>query len=165
MTISLDYLLSVLHCDKENGIFTWKIPARRRKIGDVAGTVRRDGYVQIQIKYRLYLVHQLMIFVQYGEYPKYEIDHINRIRSDNRLTNLRVVTRKENSENKSLLSNNKSGYRGVCWDSDKQKWLVQVKHNGVNYYVGRYIDIEDANIAAVNFRNQIFTHNVENTDE
>jgi len=161
MTLTIDRLNSILACDPMLGVFYWKVPAKRRKIDDVAGTLRKDGYIQIQIDYELHLVHRLMIFVQCGEYPEHEVDHINRNRSDNRLVNLRCADRKQNSENKSMLSNNTSGYRGVCWDPVREKWKVQIKHNKVNKFVGRYDSIEDANVAAINARNLIFTHNVE----
>lgn len=71
---------------------------------------------------------------------------------------LRLVTQKENQENRAgQRSDNTSGYRGVCWKANR--WTVEVYHQGKTVYVGRFVDIEDANAAAIAARNRIFTHN------
>lgn len=151
-------LLDVLECDPINGKLFWKIPARRRKVGDEAGALRPDGYVQIQINYELHLAHRLMFLATTGVYPTLEIDHINRNRSDNRMVNLRITTRKENGENLSIAKNNSSGFRGVSWDSVRNKWRVQVKHLQKNIFIGRYDSIVDAVNASMEARKFIFTH-------
>lgn len=159
--LTQEQLLDVLHCDPVEGKFYWKIPARRRKVGEVAGAMRPDGYVQIQINYELHLVHRLMFLATTGVYPMFEVDHVNRLRSDNRISNLRITTRKENGENLSISKNNTSGYRGVGWDSSRSKWRVQVKHNQKNIFIGRYDNIEDAVIASTEARKSMFTHSQE----
>ena len=74
----------------------------------------------------------------------FETDHINRDKLDNRRVNLRAVSRQENNINRKTPRNNKSGYKGVCWDSKKRKWLSFVKRNGCNIFFKRFSDKEEA---------------------
>lgn len=72
------------------------------------------------------------------------IDHINRNGLDNRKANLRMATNSQNNANKSLQSNNTSGYKGVCWDKSRKKWIVQIKLNGKRVFYKRYEDLNEA---------------------
>src|SRR3990167_8236813 len=76
-----------------------------------------------------------------------EVDHINRNTLDNRRSNLRLVSHRENSLNRSLFSNNKSGFRGVCRRGQRGSWLAQIKANGVKIHLGSYKTKIDAAIA------------------
>ena len=62
----------------------------------------------------------------YGKFPEDQIDHINGIKNDNRIINLRAVSGKENSRNFSLRKDNVSGHIGVGWDSENNRWRVQI---------------------------------------
>lgn len=70
------------------------------------------------------------------------IDHINRNTLDNRKSNLRLATNKENSFNKSIRSDNKSGYSGV--DLRNNKWRAKIKYNGITIHLGYFIDKDEA---------------------
>jgi len=72
----------------------------------------------------------------------YEVDHINRNTLDNRKDNLRIVTRKENADNRGMFKNNTSGATGVCFQ--KGKYQASYRHNGKLIYIGRYATIEEA---------------------
>lgn len=70
-----------------------------------------------------------------------QVDHANHHRTDNRRCNLRLVTKAQNMQNRRGLDrNNTSGYRGVAWDAERQKWMAKVKHNGTSYFLGRFDD-------------------------
>ncbi len=98
--LTAEYLRSILHYDQETGIFTWKVrTARRVKAGDVAGCSDGDGYRLIKVQSRLYKAHRLAWLYIHGSWPKDQIDHINRIRTDNRIANLREVSNKQNLQN------------------------------------------------------------------
>ena len=71
-------------------------------------------------------------------------DHINGDRLDNRRANLRIVSVKQNSQNKGARKLSKSGVNGVVWDKRSGKWYVQIKVDGKNKYLGRFSDIKDA---------------------
>ena len=122
--------------DPETGVFKWKIARQRIKVGDVAGTLRSDGYIQIKLFNKLYLAHRLAWLYVNGEFPEDSMDHINGIKNDNRVANLRAVTHTENMRNRSLQSSNTSGHTGVYWYKEKKekKWRVRVKNIDYGYF-------------------------------
>jgi hypothetical protein len=71
-------------------------------------------------------------------------DHINRNKLDNRKCNLRTVNKSLNSINRDKPINNKSGYRGVYWDTWSKKWRAELKVNAKKVTLGRYSNLEDA---------------------
>lgn len=75
------------------------------------------------------------------------VDHIGHNKFDNRKKNLRIVTKSQNNMNKYVTSNSKSGFRGVYWDNDRNRWTASIKYNGKQKRIGRYLNIEDAIIA------------------
>lgn len=120
------------------GIFTRRRSVGGVKEGAVTGYVRRDGYVEIGVDYKLYLAHRLAVLYMTGSFPKYVVDHINRNPSDNRWANLRECTYSENSANTRLKSDNTSGFRGVTWHKQSGKWLARIYKNGVQKSLGLY---------------------------
>lgn len=98
----------------DTGLFHWILASSdKTKIGDLAGCMRPDGYIKIKIFGKSYLAHRLAWFFVHGEWPDEEIDHINRIRSDNRLVNLRSVLKRQQQQNMKLTIKNTSGFVGV----------------------------------------------------
>lgn len=73
-----------------------------------------------------------------------QIDHIDRIRNNNRKYNLRVATNQQNQFNKGISSNNSSGIKGVCWDSSRNKWYAYIIYNNKQISIGRFISLSEA---------------------
>ena len=97
-----DYLKHILNYEKETGKFYWKIAKSSKTIiGKEAGTLHPNGYIYIRIDGFGFRAHRLAWFYVNKKWPTLEIDHINRIKTDNRIDNLRDVTSKENQNNKS----------------------------------------------------------------
>lgn len=143
--LTIEYLRSVLHYDQETGIFTWKVRTSNNvKVGDAAGCQNGEGYLLIRVCSRRYLAHRLAWLYMHGSWPKDQIDHINRIRTDNRIANLRDVTRKQNNQNRSTQSNNTSGHIGIYWHKRDSKWVASIMHNQKLIHLGYFTDIEDA---------------------
>ena len=143
--LTAEKLRELLHYDPATGIFTWKVStARRVKVGDIAGYSNGNGYLQISVQSRLYLAHRLAWLYMYGTWPTDQLDHINRNRSDNQISNLREVTNKQNGQNQSKPSNNTSGYTGVSWYKRTYKWVAQIMHNQKRIHLGYFTDREDA---------------------
>ena len=143
--LTAEYLRSVLHYSPETGIFTWKVSTSRRvKTGDIAGSPEGHGYLQIRLQRRPHKAHRLAWLHVYGEWPKDQLDHINRNRSDNRISNLREVSNKQNGQNASKPSNNTSGHPGVCWHKRDSKWVAKITHSYKRIHLGYFKTMEEA---------------------
>jgi len=143
--LTAEYLRSILHYDQETGIFTWKVsPSTKVKVGDVAGSPDGHGYLQIGIQSRPHKAHRLAWLYVYGSWPKDQIDHINRKRSDNRIYNLREVTNKQNGQNAGKYSHNTSGHPGVSWHKRDSRWVAQIMHNQKQIHLGYFASLEEA---------------------
>jgi hypothetical protein len=143
--ITQERLKQVLHYAPDTGVFTWKVGKRGCSAGSVAGHVcKRDKYRLIGVDTKLYFAHRLVWLYMYGSFPKNQIDHINRNRSDNRLSNLRDATNAQNSQNASLRKDSTSKVRGVHWYKRRSKWQVYINVNGRRSFIGYFSDKSDA---------------------
>jgi hypothetical protein len=128
--LNQETLKKYLTYDPETGLFRWKIARRRIKAGEVAGCLRPDGYVNIMVLSKKYLAHRLAWLYVHGKFAEDFMDHINGIKNDNRIINLRSVTRSENQKNMSLRKNSISGVIGVAWNKRDQVWQVNIQRIG-----------------------------------
>ena len=125
--------------------------SQNTNVGDVAGTLSKDGYVRVFIKGKSYLAHQLIYIMVYGFRPD-EIDHINGVKNDNRPENLRSVTRSQNRLNTS--SRSKLGVKNVSVNSRGYGYQVSMTIDGVHKYIGLCKDLELAELVAFEARNK-----------
>lgn len=137
--LTQEYLKTILVFNSVTGDFVRLESAGGAKAGDIAGC-RANGYVQIGVKSKLYLAHRLAFLYMTGEWPKADVDHINHIKDDNRWQNIRECTRSQNKANCGIPKTNTSGFKGVCWDDARNRWMVQIKFKGKKIYLGRYED-------------------------
>lgn len=152
-------VMQLLHYDSLTGQLHWIVNRRGGvKRGDLAGCLDPYGYVQIYINRKAYKAHRLAWLLQYGEHPIDKIDHINGVKNDNRLCNLRNASHKQNLENVKLSIASTSGFRGVSFVRSKNKWKAQITHNYRNYNLGLYNSAEQAALAAKQARDCLFTH-------
>lgn len=157
--ITQQQLKEHLSYDPETGIFLRVKNAGRFKAGNVLGTRHSTGYIVIRIENKLYKAHRLAWLYVHGEFPDLRIDHINRNGCDNRLENLRLVTQKQNSENRSLGKNNTSGHPGVDWFPKLRKWRARITVNYKGLHIGYFTNIEDAVEAYKDYAARFHTHN------
>ena len=158
--LTAERLRELLHYEPSTGVFTWKITRNSRlKPGDVAGSVRPNGYINLGVAGKLYLAHRLAWLYVYGVWPERMIDHINRNKSDNRIANLRDVTRAQNCQNTLKLSTNTSGFKGVGFDKAKGKWEAKIWYEGRKKWIGYFPDAQLAAKAYAQAAAQLHTHN------
>jgi hypothetical protein len=140
--LTQECLKEYLHYDSETGIFTWiKRPyhANRIKIGEHAGSNHIMGYRATRLFNTRYLLHRLAWLYEYGKFPDDDIDHINGIKNDNRICNLRESTDYGNMQNMIRpTKRNKLGLLGVSYDKTKKKYVAQIHHNGKYTHIGRF---------------------------
>lgn len=150
MKISQSKLKEILHYDEKSGLFRWLEKVSWNTFsGAIAGHVDDEGYVRITLLGVKYRAHRLAWLYVNGEWPPCKIDHKNRIRSDNRINNLRLATDMENSQNQGAphKNNKTSGHLGVSWDKRECKWRAQIRINGKQTSVGYFETEELANAA------------------
>lgn len=144
----------VFDYDHETGNLVRKITAANCPAGSVAGSVNSKGHVNVGVDGKIYAAHRIVFLWHHGWVPP-EIDHINRIKTDNRIENLRPATSSQNKGNIPLLRNNRSGYRGVSLNSRSGKWHAQIKIHGKQTYLGRTDTPQEAailyNAAAIRY--------------
>jgi hypothetical protein len=154
-------LCELLDVDTEKGIFVWKhTMGGKAKKGQEAGALTANGYVAIRVDQQDYLAHRLMWLYVYGAFPIINIDHIDRNKTNNSATNLRLASPKQNAENMSLKSTNSSGHRGVY----HRKYLktnpfsVNIMHNRKTIHIGYFATVEEAVEARKKAEDKYFTH-------
>jgi hypothetical protein len=130
--------------DNETGIFTAKVKTKKHDENDIAGWYETKGYLNITIDGKSYKAHRLAWLYVYGCMPSHQIDHINHVRDDNRLCNLREATHTENMQN-STGKRLKNGFpKGAWWDKRKQKWKTTCQVDGIVHQLGFYESQEEA---------------------
>ena len=134
--------------NSDTGILTWRersdVPKNwnTRYAGTEAGSEHVYGYRNVCINYISYPVHRIVWLYVHGSWPN-EIDHINRVRNDNRLINLRSVTRSENNKNHSMQNNNTTGITGVTRRSNGI-YEARISINGKRKHLGQSRSLEKA---------------------
>lgn len=155
--VSPKELANLFEVDFDAGILYWKERSiesfktkrsatiwNKRFSGKPALTAKhKDGYKYGLIHKKSYLAHRVIYAIKHGEWPQY-IDHINGKRSDNRIENLRSVTKIENSCNTKIPSTNTSGHIGVSWNARDKIWSAYITLNKKRKSLGNFKNIEDA---------------------
>lgn len=113
--------------------------------GKQAGCLRPDGYTTIAWQGGHVLAHRAIWIIENGAIPTGSyIDHINQVKSDNRISNLRLCSISQNNCNAKLRRDSTSRVKGVCWDTQQNKWKARVTYKGQQYHAGFYSDLKDA---------------------
>jgi hypothetical protein len=100
-----------------------------RKIGDVAGSLNKQGYWRLNLNGKSYLAHRVIWQLSNGEIPEgFVVDHIDKNPSNNRLENLRMVPIAVNSRNSSLYSTNTTGVNGVIYSEQPERSPRYIAH-------------------------------------
>lgn len=156
-TLTAARLRELLHYDPETGVFTrltrsaWNVVR-----GSNAGTVTRQGYIQISVDGRSYLAHRLAILFVRGEFPECEVDHIDGVKSNNALLNIRCVDLFVNHQNiRSAHKDNKTGFLGVSFRKDVGKFSANIYSNSRNVPLGWFETPQEAHAAYVEAKRRL----------
>jgi len=152
---------------RDGNLYYKKTNTNRIKVGSKAGNVhlqtnkqKDKQYVQVGFNYTMYRIHRLIwAWHGYSLEPNQQIDHIDGNSLNNCIENLRVVSTKQNSENrKSANKNSKSGVKGVFWHKGTKKWKAYICHNGKDIHLGYYVNKDDAIAARIEGEKEYYTH-------
>lgn len=120
----------------------------------------REGYATCGIKPRTFKAHRVTWALHYGKWPDGQIDHINGVRNDNRISNLRDCTQLENCTNRKLSTLNKTGFFGIYFYPPTGKWQAEIKRSGKRTHLGYFNTKEDAILARKEAQEKLgFHHN------
>lgn len=146
--ITQEELKEVMNYDPHTGIFIREKKAVNvPNVKNIVGTRKKASgktYLLTKVKGIQYYLHRLAWLYVFGNFPDRDIDHINGNSSDNRIINLREVTKLENSKNRRLASNNKSGVSGVSWNKKTRKWHTSIRVDNKRCFLGCFDSIFDA---------------------
>jgi len=136
------YLMQSLQEKKAGSIWSDPSPNKEYKSAQIGIKFNKKPYV--------FKAHRLAWLYMTGKWPEKDIDHINHNPTDNRWENLRPINDKENSKNKKLQPNNKSGFNGVHFqeynrnDKTYRYWIAQIGLNNEIIYLGSFKNKEGA---------------------
>ena len=140
--LTQERLQELLHYDAETGVFTWRVDRYCVKAGSVAGSIhKRTGYCAIRVDFVSYRAHRLAWLYVYGCWPSKQIDHKNRARHDNGLSNLRDVTGLVNQQNRTLAL-------GVTQRSPGS-FEARIRKQGKPLHLGNFPTLDAASAAYV----------------
>lgn len=161
--ISIEFLKKVIDYNPITGEAIWKIrddsvmgdPNMTQSwndkfAGKQVGSLMSNGYVVVSFKHNTetngklckILLHRIAWAMHNGEWPNVMLDHDNGIKSDNRISNLKLSNNSKNGKNS--IPRSGSGYKNICWDKNRNKWLVTLKTNGKISNIGRYETLNKA---------------------
>lgn len=157
-TFDPEILRKLINYDPETGIMVWKHRVAGNGITDRSANhfnaifagrealyhVDRQGYKIGSVLGIHTVAHRVAWAIYHGRWPTGEIDHINHVKSDNRIENLREVCSFGNAQNRSQNRNNKSGFTGVCWNKAASRWRATIRADGKIKFLGEFLNKEDA---------------------
>lgn len=153
--IDIDALCQLLDYDATTGVMSWKVRPRemfdnegpwvswnKRMAGKPAYLTKRGNYYRLKILRSTYAAHRVAWAIQHKRWPVGNIDHINGDGFDNRASNLRDVSHRENCRNLAMKRENKSGFMGVVRRGPS--WRPYIWVDGKQKYLGSYKDFDEA---------------------
>ena len=129
------------YCGKTGMLYAKKRQSNNAVLGKASGWQQPNGYWRMSIKGKSYQAHRLVWLYHNGKMPLNDIDHINGVKNDNRIENLRDISHKLNTQNRNRAArNNKLGIMGVTLKSGK--YVASIWVNGKSKRLGAFDDLE-----------------------
>ena len=129
---------------------------KKYPLGEKVGHLNTEGYIVVWVGNKRVRAHRIIYELHFGAIPtNFEIDHIDRNRSNNSIDNLRVVDRSANSFNRSKRSDNTTGFTGVTYDKKNKKFVAQIQLKGSTQRIGQYDTAEEASCSYERYKESI----------
>ena len=143
-TLTAEWLRENMIYEPESGVFLWKVRGPGRMMGKALGTKNWDGYLAMKIMGELYYAHRVAWLYTHGVWPESAIDHKDRNRSNNAISNLRLATHSQNSARK-RTKRHVAPARGVM--PQGPGFVSRIYMNGKRHYLGYFKTVEEASAA------------------
>lgn len=155
--ITHDRLKHLLTYNCVTGVFTNRVQRNSRSLaGSRCGHVTPAGYIEIRIDGCAYLAHRLAWLYVHGTFPTNQIDHLNGVKNDNRISNLKDVTQQLNQQNQGKAHrDNKSGLLGVCWNEREKAFRAYITVNKNQRIIGRFATKEEASTCYLSAKREL----------
>jgi len=136
----------IFRYDADTGKLYWrKISGNQVRPGQEITCKSDRGYLYVKFRGKRYKAHRVIWLMTYGSWPKNDVDHIDHDTSNNRLSNLRDVTKRQNHRNLPMFKSNTSGVTGVSFYKRSKKWVVKAYGaDGKQKHIGYFADFDDA---------------------
>jgi hypothetical protein len=147
--ITQSRLKELIVYDPATGELRWLAQRGNRRAGAVAGHVGSGGYLRVKIDGEMHLGHRLVWLYMTGEWPAGELDHEDRVGSNNKWANIREATRSQNGSNRGAHTNNKLGIKGVfrVKGNRPSPYLAKIRVGGAAKCIGYFRSPEEAGAA------------------
>ncbi|EJY4845936.1 HNH endonuclease [Salmonella enterica] len=155
LLMSVGDIRDLIDYNPENGVLTAKVNFSGRQAGSVIGSQTWQGYYAFSLFGKKCFAHRLAWLLHYGEWPSQPIDHINGIKTDNSIRNMRLCSLSQNQFNKPTQKNNTTGVKGVYWNKRDKRYVASVQLNGKKYSAGHHKDIDSAKEAVMKLREKL----------
>ena len=142
--LTQDLVRKLLDYNPDTGVFTHTKNRAGVTANSRAGATHHLGYRIIYLLGKGFAEHRVAWLYVHGVWPAADLDHINRVRSDNRLCNLREATRAQNCQNQPIRRSNKSGITGVYLHKITGKWAASINIEGKQKHLGLFVSIDAA---------------------
>lgn len=140
--LTIEFVRACFSYDPKTGDIRWKVKPSGRKqqdIGDFAGGASGSaGYIRVQVFGRMFQAHRLAWALHYGEWPGALIDHINGIKTDNSISNLRLASHTQNMRNAASHSSSTSGFKGVDYMKARNCWRARISTPEGDKHIGTF---------------------------
>jgi hypothetical protein len=145
---SNEILDELLDYDHNTGVFKWKkFRGNTANVGSVVNNITSSGYNMICVKNKRYQAHRIAYKMFHKRDPEGILDHVDGDMTNNRISNLRVASSKQNQGNSKMPCHNTSGLKGVSWSKKSGKWAAQINQGNKKVWLGVYEDKNDAHQA------------------
>lgn len=156
-TVTAERARELFEYDPQTGAVYHRTARGGAKIGQPAGTERKDGYWQLSADNHRVLRHRLAWLMTFGDWPTAGIDHINMVRGDDRIDNLRPATQSENGANtRARRSNRSTGVKGVYRVPGTRRFRAMIMRGRKSAHIGYFDTIADAHAAYLATAEQLF---------
>jgi hypothetical protein len=142
---------------KDGTLYRNKHINARYPFGEKVGHTNTEGYILVWVGKKRFRAHRIIYEMHFGDIPDgFEVDHIDRNRSHNRIENLRLVNRSFNNLNISTRKDNKTGFTGVSFNKRRNKYIAQIRYNNMITTIGQYDSPEEASCAYNNYKEKLY---------
>lgn len=148
--LTQELLREIVDYDSKTGIFRWKPRAGRsfgKAVGAKAGCLTKKGYHHIMVCGERHFAHRLAWLYMTGEWPSFQIDHVDGDKQNNAWSNLRKASPSDNKANCPAYRTNPTGLKGAYWYPRLAKWVAKIRRDGHLYHLGYFETKEQAHDA------------------